>query len=495
MILNNAELNEIQFLVDQQEYVKAREHMDALKQAKHIYTNKMAILDAAIYEALEDRENMFKAISEGLKYAHDSYELYYMLGYYYLQDNIDQAYLCLQNALKYCKQSQDTEMIMADMKEMIETGNISVRNTAIIIVSYNACYMMQKNIESIRDTLLPGTYRIIAVDNASDDGVREWLREQQDILLIENAENVGFAPACNQGVMALHELTEEQEDIFLLNNDTRLAPNALFWLRMGLYEDECVGATGALSNYAGNDQQLNVEFTLPGDYLKYGQQRNIPCEDPYEERIRLSGFALLIKGYVWDKTGGMDESFAPGYFEDDDLSMKILKAGYRLLLCRNSFIYHAGSQSFYQHPDLNKILTLHHKMFIEKYGFDILQYAYPDKGSLQEIPFTRQDAFNVLQIGSGLGADLKYIRTVFPQANVIGIEWDEALYRVSKKNELVFQSLAQAREMFQQPVFHVLIISDRVCGRLSKAEIDMIEYLCLNSCVVLPKSWGEKALK
>lgn len=485
--MDSRNLHEIQHLVEQQEYMKARECMNALKQEGTLYTDKMAILDASIYEALGDRENTFKAIRDGLEYSYDNYELYYMLGYYYLQSNINQAYLCFQNALFYCKQSQDAAIINTDIKTLKETGRITVRVTAIIIVSYNAYYMMQKNIESIRDTLLPETYRIIVVDNASNDGVREWLRNQQDILLIENAENMGFAPACNQGWRALRETSQGQEDIFLLNNDTRLAPNALFWLRMGLYENEQIGATGSLSNYAGNNQQLDIEFTLPGEYLKYGARINIPCETPYEERVRLSGFAMLIRGNVWEKTCGMDETFAPGYFEDDDLSMKILKAGYRLLLCRNSFIYHAGSQSFYQRKDVNEILVSHHELFIRKYGFDILKYAAPNKENISGIPFTEQQEFNLLQIGSGLGADLKYIRTIFPKANVVGIESNEKLYCVSKGTELIFRDLVSAVDTLRQPVFQVLLISDRECGRLGKAELDMIEKLCLNGCVVLPK--------
>lgn len=481
-------LEKIQHYFSQKEYVKARESMDALKQEEKAYTDEMAVLDAGIYEAMGDRTNTFRAIRDGLQFSCRNYELYYMLGYYYLQDNVNQAYLCFQNALLYCGQQEDAMVIAADMQELFESGQVTVRNTAIVIVSYNICYMMQKNIECIRSTLLPGTYQIIVVDNASDDGVREWLREQQDILLIENGQNVGFAPACNQAVRALRESSDGQEDIFLLNNDTRLAPNALFWLRMGLYEDERVGAAGSLSNYAGNNQQLDIEFTLPGEYLDYGAQRNIPNEAPYEERVRLSGFAMLIKGHVWDETGGMDEAFAPGYFEDDDLSMKISEAGYRLLLCRNSFIYHAGSQSFYKCQDVDEILVSHYRLFMEKYGLDILKYAYPDLEKIGQIPFSREDAFNLMQIGSGLGADLKYIRTAFPHANVIGIEANGTLYRISRNTELVFQNPASALESFHKPVFHVLLVDKEEYGRWSKAEWDMIGQLCLDSCVVLPRA-------
>ena len=59
--MDSRNLHEIQHLVEQQEYMKARECMNALKQEGTLYTDKMAILDASIYEALGDRENTFKA--------------------------------------------------------------------------------------------------------------------------------------------------------------------------------------------------------------------------------------------------------------------------------------------------------------------------------------------------------------------------------------------------------------------------------------------------
>lgn len=481
-------IHDVQALMERGEYGKARQYMDILKEDGHPYTDELAVLDAGIYEAAGDKENMFRSVRAGLQYCYANYELYYMLGYYYLSDNIDQAYLCFQNALLYCDREEDAAVIANDMASLEETGQVTVHDTAIVIVSYNACYMMQKNIESIRDTLLKGSYRIIVVDNASDDGVREWIREQDDIILLENERNLGFAPACNQAVKTLRELGGEQEDIFLLNNDTRLAPNSLFWLRMGLYGGRWTGAVGSLSNYAGNEQQLDIEFTLPREYLDYGAGLNVPCENPYEERVRLSGFAMLVRGSVWDETGGMDEAFAPGYFEDDDLSMKILKAGYRLFLCHNSFIYHVGSQSFFRCSDVEDILTAHYQLFVRKYGFDILEYAYSKKESIEGIPFTSEDAFNLLQIGSGLGADLKYIRSEFPDANVIGIEKKKALYDISGKTELIFHDLEALWEMLKRPVFQVLLIDESQRGMLSREEWDIVRRLCLDSCVVLPKS-------
>lgn len=479
-------LQTIQDEISQGAYEQARQDMDALKAEGAVYDDVAAILDASIYEALGDRDNTFAAIRDGLAYSHRSFELYYMLGHYYLPQNADQAYLCFQNALLYCDNTQDASIINADMETLAASGQITVKGTAIIIVSYNACYMMQQNIAQIRSTLLPESYRIIVVDNASDDGIAEWLAAQDDVMLLTNTENKGFSPACNQAVSFLRKTAYADYDIFLLNNDTRLAPNTLFWLKMGLYENAQVGACGSISNYAGNNQQVDVTFSLPSEYLEYGAANNISCVSPYEERVRLSGFAMLIRGRVWDLAGGMDEAFAPGYFEDDDLSMKILQSGHRLIVCKNSFLYHAGSQSFIKRPDVEDLLMAHYRLFIEKYGFPILEYADADIRTLSMIPYPKQTACNILQIGSGLGADLKYLRSSFPNANVVGIESRESLRRLSCKTELVLPNLKAAADMFQHPVFHIVLMCESVRSQLQQEDLLLLRSLCRPDCIILP---------
>lgn len=477
----------IKELIENENYTQAREELDKEKASSEYKDDIFAILDASVYEALGDKERMYDAIAMGLACNPENYELYYLLGSYYCEKNPNQAFLCLQNAILYCNSKEDINLIRNEMDYLRQNYDITVRNTNIVIVSYNAYYFLQKNIESIRNTLLEGTYQIIVVDNASDDGITEWLAGQKDVILIRNRENKGFACACNQGADIVSEKEEVREnDIFLLNNDTRLAANSLFWLRMGLYENDGIGSVGSYSNYAGNEQQLDIAFTLPDEYLQYGARINIPRKHPYEERVRLSGFAMLVKRNVWNLIGGMDERFTPGYFEDDDLSMQIQQRGFRLLLCKNSFIYHAGSQSFVHREDVDQILLKNHQLFIKKYGFDILKYSVPNRDFSSSF-FSEKDEFNILQVGSGLGADLKWMQTVYPKAHIVGIEPDENLYRIAAGTGIVFRNVEELSEVFKAPVFDVLIIGHRVFGTLSEHDKKILAGLCKREYVLLPK--------
>lgn len=413
------------------------------------------------------------------------FEDYYKLAFEYLEKNPDQAYICLGYAHMLCQNLEIKAELEKAMVMLEEECNISVKPTSIVIVSYNCCYMLQKNIESIRETLPEGSYVIYVIDNASTDGVDEWLSMQEDIVFVRNEENTGFAPACNQAVSIADEIGDTESDIFLLNNDTRLAPASLFWLKMGLYENDKIGATGSISNYAGNEQQVELAFKLPSDYIEYGKNNNIYLMDPYEERVRLSGFAMLIRRQAYRAVGGMDERFAPGYFEDDDLSVKITGLGYKLLLCKNSFIYHAGSQSFSKRDNINDLLINHRRLFIEKHGFDIISYAKPRYDLISQIKYKKDDAFNVLVVGSGLCADAKYIRGLYKKADVISLEKNAELRNACGSSETVIPDVNTLKLLLDRAVFNVLIFEDGDFKNFTREEIDAIGSVCRSDCQVI----------
>ncbi|HED37291.1 MAG TPA: glycosyltransferase, partial [Ignavibacteria bacterium] len=69
---------------------------------------------------------------------------------------------------------------------------------SIIIVNYNVKEFLQNLIHSIKKAVSGLEYEIIIVDNASDDGSVELLREKfPKIKLIINKENLGFGKANN----------------------------------------------------------------------------------------------------------------------------------------------------------------------------------------------------------------------------------------------------------------------------------------------------------
>ncbi len=362
--------------------------------------------------------------------------------------------------------------------------NLLDKKFLIVIVSYNFRVFLEKSIENIKNLLKFNSYKIVVVDNASDDGIEDYFAENKDVIFIKNDKNVGFGPACNQAVKATVGTEYEDYDVFLLNNDAMITANTVNLLKKALYSSDDIGAAGSYANLAGNRQQKDMEFPEIDDYLRYGNGIDIYEEDTYIERVRLSGFAMLIRRKLWDDIGGFDEDFVPGYFEDDSLSMEIARRGYRMIAVKNSFVYHAGSMSFSK-TDFSEYEQKNLRLFKDKYGFNPIKYAYADEVMLSKLQYGKDDEFYVLEYGSGLGADLKAIRSKYANSHVMGIEIDESLRSISAHTEKIFPDIDSAVRELGSGIIDVLIIDVDDVTALSQAEKESLISLCKQDAVLL----------
>lgn len=101
-------------------------------------------------------------------------------------------------------------------------------NLSVIIVSYNVCEKLKKNLESILNSKFSGdedfSLEVFVVDNASVDGSADMVEKNfPDVKLIRNEKNFGFARANNIAIKQ-----SRGDFILLLNPDMRLFPETLY---------------------------------------------------------------------------------------------------------------------------------------------------------------------------------------------------------------------------------------------------------------------------
>ena len=72
----------------------------------------------------------------------------------------------------------------------------------------------------------------------------------------------------------------------------------------------------------------------------------VRCAGQTEEARRLIGFCMMFKREMLESVGRLDERFGIGNFEDDDLCRRALARGWRLLIVKDAFVHHFGSQTF-----------------------------------------------------------------------------------------------------------------------------------------------------
>ena len=418
--------------------------------------DELAILGSEISFHFGHTEHAYTYIRAGLAYNYGNYELYFQLGRYYESINLYQAWLCYENAEFYCDREEDRELI-ATYRAAIESKGIKPARTSIVILSYNVKDLCICCIDSIRRNNPKSAYEIVVVDNASTDGIREWLQQQNDITLICNEENMGFPAGCNQGI----EASQAENDIFLLNNDTMLLPNSLFWLRMALYEDDQTGATGSITNFAGNGQMVTRDFASLDELKEYGTSVNMPDKNALEKKIWLVGFALLLKRKALDEIGLLDTRFFPGSYEDNDIGVRLRYAGWKVYLCHNSFIIHFGNGAGNNRALWDEVGMGNKLKFREKWGFDIDYYTYARTELMELIKRGTNDSIRILEVGCGSGATLNKIQYFFPNAEVRGIELEENAAKLATNQIDVIQGNIETMQLpYEEKYFDYIIFGD-----------------------------------
>lgn len=251
--------------------------------------------------------------------------------------------------------------------------------TSIVILTCNQFDMTRNCLESIAKNT-PEAHEVIVVDNGSTDETLSYLEGLGDrITLIVNDRNLGFARGCNQGTEAA-----TGDAVLYLNNDTVLPPGWLAPMLRVLWSEEDIGMAGPVTNYASGHQKIPVPYTRIEDMEAYALHHRSVHAGSVTEVRRLIGFCLLVKRSVLDEIGGFDERFGFGNYEDDDLCLRAIRSGYRLMLVHEAFIHHIGHASMGQMNSaaLDALLAENADKARRKWGATIYDLIYAQKVSV-----------------------------------------------------------------------------------------------------------------
>lgn len=410
----------------------------------------------------KSEKEKYRYLSDIIAASPETAEGYAMLGEYYDTVNRNLAYLSYEQAAYYCEKNggktEDLQDLECRLKELRSSGEVTVRPASFIILSMNTLDLTRNCLETIRATCRKGSYEIVVVDNDSEDGSREYLAGQEDVILVANDYNAGFPAGCNQGVRA----ASKKNDIFLLNSDTELPVNAFFTLRLGLYADQRNGSAGSCTNYSKWQQLIPEKFTTREEFMAYGRKTNVPGENTCELKNWLVGFAVLIRRDVYDLTGELDERFTPGCHEDTDYGYRIMQAGYRNVLCWNSFILHWGSKTFFKNKmAYGNIVENNLRKFTEKWGFTPTYYNAVRDDITSLILHDRGSSFRLLDVGCGTGEMLTRLQYRYPNAKFYGIERNEEIAAMAATKTNIFcGDVENAYLPYEEDFFDYIVLGD-----------------------------------
>ena len=242
-----------------------------------------------------------------------------------------------------------------DPSELKWSVGVSREPVEIVIPVFNALPETLACLDSLgRSTTVPILVRL--VDDRSDppvyDALRHYALGKPWIQVQRFAENRGYTYAADHGIRSART-----DWVVLLNSDTIVTRGWLEGMLQCSRSDPAIAFVGPLSNAASyqsvpelydSSRKWKVNRLPPGmspdDMAEIVRRSSVKG---YPDVPLLNGFCTLMKRNAFIELGGLNPAaFPAGYGEENDLCLRASKAGFKLAVADDVYVYHVKSASF-----------------------------------------------------------------------------------------------------------------------------------------------------
>jgi len=351
----------------------------------------------------------------------------------------------------YSLQSAMTTLARLALKSFLEGGcELDCRlgdhpKASIIIPVHNRAELTFACLQSLAQRLNDTSAEIIIVDNDSTDETKRLLESVQGLQIVDNDSNVGFPKAVNQAA----ELASGN-CLIILNNDVQILGQSIDYASDFLETHADTGAVGGrIVLLDGTLQEAGATIGKDGWPCQCG--RGQPPDDPayafQREVDYCSGAFLATPRELFIRTGGFDEAFGPGYFEDADLCARLWQQSRRVVYCPDVQVLHFENATSSSIPNLRQVICRNHSIFCEKHAHWLSTRPCPNWS-----PLARRSSacavFNVLILESWRPGKLS--------GSSVSCELEEIIQRIESVQGFVTLCLIGPAGLLQRQLFRRL---------------------------------------
>lgn len=237
-----------------------------------------------------------------------------------------------------------------------------MKKVTLVTVNFNSEEETHALLASLREVKQENfSLSIVVVDNGSKKPFRLSSDEKKEnILLITTPENLGFAGGYNVGMR--YGLDNDANYVVVLNNDTIADKDFIEEMLKTCESEKKCGIVVPKIYFAKNHEFHKERYTstekgkvfwFAGGYMDwanaFSKHRGVDEVDTgqydVQEKIDFAtGCCMCFPREVLEKVGLFDESLFL-YFEDADISQKVLKAGYTIIYSPKAVIWHVNAAS------------------------------------------------------------------------------------------------------------------------------------------------------
>jgi GT2 family glycosyltransferase len=270
----------------------------------------------------------------------------------------------------------------------------------IILVNWNGKAVTLDCLDSLA-TISYRNFKVLVVDNASNDGSVQAIKAHHpEAVVLEQRENLRFAGGNNVGMK--YALEQEAEFLCFLNNDTTVDRDFLNHLVARMQSDKMIGMASPKIYYHDDPNRIwfaGGEMSMWTGTMKHTGIREIDRgqHDASREIDYATGCCILTTREVVEKAGMLDASYFM-YAEDADWSMRVRRAGYRIVYEPKAKVWHklsvasGGHLSFFKMKNKyisNMRFFFRYASLAQKLVFPWLTVAVNGWAAIRYVLFTR----------------------------------------------------------------------------------------------------------
>jgi O-antigen biosynthesis protein len=208
---------------------------------------------------------------------------------------------------------------------------------SVLMVLHDRFALTLMALGSLRQNFAGGI-ELILVDSGSSDETGAIDRYVSGAHVLRFDSNIGYLRGCNAAVQLA-----SADCVLYLNNDVELAPDAVGAALRRLRSHPRIGAVGGkVVRCHGLLQEAGCIIWQDGSTSGY--LRGLLPLAPEANFVRTvdycSSVFLMVRADVVRRLEGFDDSFAPAYYEDTDLCVRIAQAGYNVLYDPSVVVFH-----------------------------------------------------------------------------------------------------------------------------------------------------------
>lgn len=318
---------------------------------------------------------------------------------------------------QYCLDARNLD-ITAELEKIDEDHEIT-----IVIMTYNLLEYFSQCFESILQYTDFSKYRIqlIVFDHGSTDETLTYLEQFSELpfLRIHHCkENI----KCEHVFLLNYYTWHDSKYTLIVANDTIATKNYLENLVTCIKSDDSIAWICPSMCNTSNNQSIPVSYTTIEEMHEFAAQYNQSDPSKWEELTRLIPVFSMFNNVCKRAVHHEDPSYYEFLFGDDDISRAFIRSGFRMLVCKDTYIHHYPSMTVSKGNDYGDRMLEMRKVFFHKfhfdawYGFnDVLSYLIQrELNNLLDPPGKKKFLF----IEPAIGTSIAYLRTLMHQRNI-----------------------------------------------------------------------------